>query len=133
MTLLLNFDQVLPGLVPDADDVAVLLHERLYVEGEREVSFTGSSVPTKAQVEKLIEFAAADVASRIGIEVPEAYWPEARRLAALQTASLVETSYFPDQINDTDRSAYRQYQAMFLGGVERLAARLQFPGALQGI
>lgn len=125
MTLLLNFELVVPGAVPDPDDVAALLHERIYVDGEREASFTGSTTPTRDQVVKLIEFAAADVATRVGVEIPAQHWPEARRLAALQTASLVETSYFPGQVNDTDRTAYRQYQAMYLSGLESFIARVR--------
>jgi hypothetical protein len=125
MTLLLNFELVVPGAVPDPDDVAALLHERLFVEGEREVSFTGSTTPTRDQVAKLIEFAAADVATRVGTDIPEEHWPEARRLAALQTASLVESSYFPGQVNDEDRTAYRQYQAMYLSGLESFVERVR--------
>jgi hypothetical protein len=131
MTLLLNFELVAPDAVPDPDDVAALLHERLYVEGEREISFTGSTTPTHDQVVKLIEFAAADVATRVGVEIPAEHWPEARYLASLRAAGLVETSYFPGQINDENRTAERQYLAMFLEGMPGFIERVRGPAAIR--
>jgi hypothetical protein len=82
-------------------------------------------------VQKLIEFAAADVATRVGMPIPEEHWPEARRLAALRTAALVETGYFPAQVNDENRSAERQYQAMFLDGITTFVERVRGPGAIR--
>jgi hypothetical protein len=131
MTLLLNFELVARDAVPDPDDVAALLHERVYVEGEREASFTGSTTPTRDQVVKLIEFAAADVATRVGVPIPEEHWAEARYLASLRAAGLVETSYFPGQINDENRTAERQYLAMFLDGMPSFIERVRGPGAIR--
>jgi hypothetical protein len=131
MTLLLNFELVERDAVPDADDVAALLRERLYVFGEHEDTFTGSTRPTRAEVDKLIEFAAADVAGRVGVPITEEFWPEARRLASLRAAALVETSYFPGQLNDTDRTAERQYQAMYLDGITDFVQRVRGPGAIR--
>lgn len=131
MTLLLNFELVAPGAVPDADDVAALLRERLYVFGDHETTFTGSTRPTRAEVDKLIEFAAADVAGRAAVPITEEFWPEARRLASLRAAALVETSYFPGELNDTDRTAERQYQAMFLDGIEGFVQRVRGPAAVR--
>lgn len=132
MTLLLNFELVEPDAVPDADDVAALLRERLYdADGNRVETFGGSTSPRRAEVDKLIEFAAADVAGRVGVPIPEEHWPEARRLAALRAAGLVETSYFPGQLNDQDRTAERQYQAMYLDSITGFVERVRGPSALR--
>lgn len=117
-------------LVPTVDDVAALLTARTYDDSSEEVgTFNDATRPTGEQVQRLIEFAAADVAARVGIPIPEMYWPEARRITALQAAALVESSFFPREIAG-DESAYRQYTAMFLAAVPQLVALITAPTAL---
>lgn len=125
MSLLLDLTQVPASAVPDPEDVAVLLRERLYLDsGVQEITFTGKTRPDAASAAKLIEFAAADVASRVGMAIPEQHLPEARRLAALQAAALIESSFFPREL-DSDQSAYRQYTAMFLSGIDTFVRRVR--------
>jgi hypothetical protein len=124
MSLLFPGDNVVPGtiditsLLPSVDDVGLLLSARTYVMGTPQNTFNDDTIPTGAQVEEIIALAAGDMQSRIGAEV-DASDADVKRLIALQAASMIEASFFPDSL-DSDRSAYRQYQAMYLGGIERL-------------
>jgi hypothetical protein len=113
-------------LTPTVAEVAALLHARTFAGGEEVGTFDGTTSPTGAQVAALITMAVGDVIARIGVGVPSVYAEDAQRLAALQAASLVEASYFPNEL-DTDRSAYRQYQAMFLNGIDQIVAAARRP------
>lgn len=111
-------------------DIGALLHARTNAGGVELGTFTDETRPTRDQVIELLEMAAGDLDSRIPVEVPAKYEDTARRLVALQAASLVEASYFPSEI-DTDRSAYRQYVAMYLNGVDALLKAVTQPSALR--
>lgn len=117
-------------ITPTVDDVGALLHARTLANGAEVGTFTVDTRPTAAQVERLIALAVSDLAGRIGAGVPAAYAGDAKELAALQAATLVEASFFPAQL-DTDRSAYRQYQAMYINGVEALGGDARRPSALR--
>ena len=110
-------------LLIDLTDVAALLHARTNVMATEVGTFNDDTRPTGEQVHALIAQAAGDVASRIGRDIPPKWITEAKRLVALRAAALVESSFFPQHL-DTDQSAYRQYTAMYLSGVERLTAAI---------
>ena len=113
---------------PTVDQVAELLRARTNVMGSERGTFDADTRPTADQVGALITTAAQDVVAHVSSEVPAEYAPEATRLTALRAAALIEASFFPDQL-DTDRSAHRQYTAMYLSGVQALAATI--PRALR--
>lgn len=119
LTLLNPDGSTTAATLPEVDDVAALLHVRTNVMGVEVGTFNDDTRPTGQEVGHLINLAAADLAARVGNPVPVSWQTDVRRLAALQAASLVEASYFPQQL-DTDQSAYRQFQAMYLNGVEAL-------------
>lgn len=110
------------ALRPTIGEVAALERARTYVSGVEVGTFNTSTRPTEDEVSELIDMAVADVEARVGT-IPDGLAEEGRRLAALQAATLIEASYFPEQL-DTDRSAYRQYQAMYLSGIDALKARV---------
>lgn len=114
-------------VTPTIAQVAALLHARTYSGGEEQGTFDETTSPTGAQVAVLVETAIDDVASRIVIPIPLVRAGEARRLAALQAASMVEASFLPNEL-EGDRTAYRQYQAMFLNGIDALIRALCRPG-----
>lgn len=125
MTLILGFltARTAEAIRPTLDEIGALLTARTYNDASDELgTFTDETRPTGDQVEELIDMAVSDVGSRVGVDIPETYWDEARRIAGLQAASLVESSFFPREIN-TDSSAYRQYTAMFLTAIEQLRVR----------
>lgn len=110
---------------PSLDDVAALLHARTYAEtgdilGEALGSFTESTHPSAAQVEVLIDHAAADMAVRAGTEVPPALYETARDLIAMRAAMLVEMSYFPEQ-SEGGRTVYQSLRLTYEEGAKRLA------------
>jgi hypothetical protein len=109
----------LSSIRPTVEDVGLLESARTYVMGTPRNTFDEDTIPTGAQVEMLIDLALGDMQSRVGSEIGDVNDADARRLVALQTASMIEASFFPDSL-DSDRSAYRQYQAMYLGGIERM-------------
>lgn len=118
------------SLVPLLADIGALLHARTASGGTEVGTFDETTIPTGDQVTALITVAVADVRARVGTAITPDYAAEARRLASLQAASLVEASFFPNQL-DSDRSAYRQYQAMYLTGVENLSMQVNRPAALR--
>lgn len=126
--LLLGLDgSTTPMALPTVADIGALLHARTYVNGVQIGTFNDDTRPTGDAVTRLVEIAAAGVATQIGEPVPVAYEQEARHLVVLQAATLIEASYFPEQL-DSDQSAYRQYSAMFLSSRDALLARLREGG-----
>jgi hypothetical protein len=128
------------GIRPTVEEVAALLHARTQAGeadpdnnvalGDEIGTFTTVTRPTRVEVERIIDMAVADVQARAGTAIPDAYVSEARRLCALQAAALVEASFFPGEI-DSDRSAYRQYTAMYLSAIEALTADANRPSSLR--
>jgi hypothetical protein len=140
VTLLLldQIGEIVEPWAPTVDDVAALLHARTQsgaahegvALGDELGTFNADTRPTATEVRYLIAFAVSDVKSRVGTDISETWWDEARRLTSLQAAALVEASYFPGEI-DTDRSAYRQFTAMYLSGIDALAGDARRPAALR--
>jgi hypothetical protein len=117
-------------LSPSIDDVAALEHARTLSGGTEIGTFDDTTNPTGEQVDALIQLAVNDVKSRVGVTLAAGFADEARRLAALQAATLVEASFFPGEL-DSDRSAFRQYQAMYLSGIESLIELAREPSAMR--
>lgn len=88
-------------------------------DGNELGTFTANTRPTAAQVTDLLEQACPDVYGEVGA-VPEVLWPQARKVAALGTALLVELSYFPEQIS-ANRSPYDTIKTLYDEGLKRLA------------
>lgn len=98
---------------PDVAAVGAILRARTKDRSNNELgTFTATTRPTEAQVVALIPEAQGDVASAVGAELPEDRWPAARLVAAIQTALLVELSYFPEQVA-TGRSPYAELKALY--------------------
>jgi hypothetical protein len=117
-------------LTPTIDDLAALEHARTLSGGTEIGTFDATTNPTGDQVEALIASAVNDVKSRVGVTLTTAFAAEAKRLAALQAATLIEASFFPGEL-DSDRSAFRQYQAMYLSGIESLIELAREPSAMR--
>lgn len=115
---------------PTVAEIAALERARTYVGGELAGTFNDDTRPTAADVEELIDMAVGDVAARAGVTLRPGLWAEARRLAAVQAAALIESSFFPEQI-DSDQSAFRQYSAIYLAGVQALAEQARQPSAIR--
>lgn len=110
-------------------DIGALLHSRTNSGGFELGTFTDETTPNRDQVIALLEMAAGDLEAQVPIEIPGQFEDAARRLVALQAGCLIEASYFPNEL-DTDRSAYKQYSAMYLAGVQKLIDAL-LPGSLR--
>ncbi|MEJ7824904.1 MAG: hypothetical protein WKF48_05720 [Solirubrobacteraceae bacterium] len=106
-------------ITPAVADLAQLLHARTTSGGGEIGTFNDTTSPTGVQALRAIELGVDEVLSRVDAELPFAYVRDAKRLAALQAACLVETSFLPNEV-DGDRTAYRQYSAMFLSGLATL-------------
>jgi hypothetical protein len=105
------------------DDVASLLRARTQDDTDVEVgSWTDSTRPTLAEVERILEMAASSVVGRTGPLTPEVLicntaedvMTQAATCVALLAAMLVELSYFPEQVQSS-RSAYDQYHELLYG------------------
>lgn len=122
----------LPSWAPTPASVAALLMARTVDEdGIERGTWTSATRPTLNQVQTLLEFAILEVEDSLRYAVTDARHDDAARLAALRAAVLIEGSYFPGEVAE-DRSPHRQYQAMFLSGIERLQAELGAKGNAYG-
>jgi len=123
-----GFDPLTVPWRPSVDDVAALLRARTKDASGNELgTFTSETRPTDAEVEQLITNGMGKVASRVGWELPEQTWEEARHLASLVAACEVEVSYRPEEVR-TERSAYQQLWAMFTYDIDPFA---EMVGSLQ--
>jgi hypothetical protein len=59
------------------------------------------------------------VENAIGSDIPDSLWDNASTLVAWKTASLVEATYYSEQIR-TDRSPYEIYKTLFSEGLPAL-------------
>ena len=108
-----------PDWAPSVSDVAVLIPARTKDSlGNNNGAFSALTRPTFDQVGDQIETAVAEVSNEIGI-VPDLVQDNARRVTAIYAASLVELSYFQDQVN-TGRSTYAQLVALYEKALARL-------------
>lgn len=108
---------------PTLDEVANLVAPYTTSMGNELGTFTADTRPTATEVNALIDVAVSDLRSRVDAPIPDDRAEEARHLVALQTATLIQTSRFAENL-DTDRSAYNQYSQMYLQAVEALRREL---------
>lgn len=105
---------------PTVVDVGAILRARTVDTNGSEIgTFTLETRPTEVQVSSLVGQAVGDVVSGVGMDIPEQHWSDARAVAALGTAMLVELSYFPEQVT-TGRSPYEQLKELYEARLSRL-------------
>lgn len=68
--------------------------------------------PTAEEVELVIADALGKVSGRIGVDIADTYWEDAKRLSALYAAMITELTYWPEQVN-TGRSTYTQLKELW--------------------
>lgn len=131
MSLLLLFNQgdpdVVSALLPTPDDVALLMRARLTDQGgdpNANATFTDSTVPTRAQVQGLIDLVNIATLVRLPTTVPEAQYPAVKYAVALKVAATAERSYFPEQIAQGS-SPVDGYEADFASIMEGAVAASQ--------
>lgn len=123
-----------PGFWPTVDDVAALLRARTRVPGGRTLgTFNESTVPTADAVSVLIAEAADEVTGKAqpvdytlpagaGYNAPGGdYERRMRRAIALYTAILIEISYFPEQVKNS-QSPVTVYQQLYDSRLRSLIA-----------
>lgn len=99
---------------PGQRDVARQLRNRTFAGGGRIPGFLndddegGPTDPTKDEVERLIDDAMSDIASKVGVRLPDAAFSIARRVAILGIALLVEIGS-----EDFDQERYDRLQILY--------------------
>jgi phage gpG-like protein len=112
-----------PDWAPSVDDVGAVLRARTKDENGNELgTFTDATRPTAVQVNPLIDTATADILAEVGT-VPDKVQDNARRVAAIGAALLVELTFFPEQIG-TGRSPYTQLKEWYDDKLKRLVAQV---------
>lgn len=107
---------------------AVLRSRTRDTNGNEIGTFNGSTRPDYDQVLSLINDAVEGLASAVGSDLPEDYWPRAGMVATYRAAMLVELSYFPEQVA-TGRSPYEQLRELYREALADLKASLTEAGA----
>ena len=98
---------------PELADVAAVAATRTKDKyGNVTGTFSDATTPTDAQVEALIADAVDKVSIRIGDDIPEGLFEDAKDVAALRTAMLIESTYFPEQMQNA-RSPYQVLKTQF--------------------
>jgi len=98
---------------PDLEDVAAVAATRTKDKyGNVTGTFSGATTPTDTQVEALIADAVEKVSIRIGDDIPAGLFADAKNVVALRTAMLIESTYFPEQMQNA-RSPYTVLKAQF--------------------
>jgi hypothetical protein len=119
---------------PTIADVALLVRARTVKKGTMEQlgTFTLDTRPTAVEVQGLIAKAVAAVSAIavVTVDSPPAAILEARNLAALYAAMLLELSYFPEQTN-SEQSAYDNLEALYEKGILRLEAAMPDTASLK--
>lgn len=97
---------------PDLAQVGALITARTKdSNGNEPGTFTAETRPTADQVTTLIGQALDRLAGRIGDTIPAKLFGAATEVVALDVASRVELSYFPDQIS-AGRSPYQELKKL---------------------
>lgn len=109
------------NFLPTVSEVGSLLRARTKSSTMQELgTFTDDTRPTQVEVERIIDKAAYNVATKIGTEIPEETWEMAGFAIAIRAAMLVELSYFPEQVR-SDKSAYSHYRDLYKDTLSDLA------------
>lgn len=103
----------LPSWTPSVDDVALRLISRTEMpNGALAGTFNSQTKPTDVQVQGIIAQVVRLLRPRLG-EVPDALADTAQALATLKAASVVESSYFTEQI-DAGLSPYKDLMGEYM-------------------
>lgn len=113
----------LPDWGPTVDQVAAYIRARTKTQGgdeagtfnpaaEWETNEGKGTRPTQENVEQAIANSVGSMIGTIGLEIDGKYHDQARRVAALKTAMLIELTYWPEQVN-TGRSTYPQLKELY--------------------
>ena len=101
---------------PTLADVGSLLRSRTKDSAGNETgTFSADTRPTDTEVTNLINNAVKTLATRAGDDIPADLWDDAKNLAAMRAAMLIELSYFPEMVA-SQRSPYPQYAALWTEG-----------------
>lgn len=118
LLLLLEDQAALEALSPSVQDVALLEQTRTIGPGGAEVgTFNEVTRPTAAQVSELIALAAQAVLGQLHEGFDERHYDRARPLIALQTAIMIEGSFFR---RNPDEAAVALWTDMLTNGIAAL-------------
>jgi hypothetical protein len=102
LLLLLEDQAAVDAMRPTVQDIALLEQTRTVAAGGGEVgTFTEDTRPTSAQVSELIDLAVLAVLGQLHEGFDESHYDRARPLIALQTAIMLEGSFFRQNPDDT--------------------------------
>ena len=121
-----EFNGAETGIIPRLDEVAALVRARTAAFGGEKGTFTDDTRPTASEALRLIETAAADIASRADAPIPDRLVGQARWLATIHAARLIELSYYPEQTSDDD-SAYGSLTAIFNPAIVEFLTAVRLP------
>jgi hypothetical protein len=120
LLLLLEDRAAIDALSPSVQDIALLEHTRTVGPGGAEVgTFNEDTRPTAAQVTELIALALQAVLGQLHEGFNETHYDRARPLVALQTAIMIEGSFFRQ---NPDEAAVALYTDMLANGITALNA-----------
>jgi hypothetical protein len=105
---------------PDLADVGAVAATRTKDKyGNVTGTFSPNTTPTDTIVENLIQDALDKVSIRIGDDIPSGLFEDAKDVVALRTAMLIESTYFPEQMQNA-RSPYQVLKAQFDEDIQSL-------------
>lgn len=83
-------------------------------------TFNNDTRPTAEQVEDLIDLAIGDTSAAIGQAVPSVLWQGVTMLVAINTANLIQASYWPEQVEDNS-AVFDFWTTWYQNGLKNMA------------
>lgn len=106
---------------PTIDQVGSILRARTKDKYGSELgTFTQDTRPTDVQVSDFIDIAIGDTAAALGQSVPSVLWEAISTLVAINTANLIQASYWPEQIEDNS-AVFDFWTKWYTDGLKNMA------------
>ena len=116
---------------PSVQWVADLVRTRAIEEGGHPAdTFTDTTYPTEAQVDRLIDQAVNEIYTQLPGSIASEWATAGKHLSALYAAILVEASYFREQLTDDQVDLYRN---LLTSGISGLRAASSGSGGAGGV
>lgn len=118
--------------MPDADvyrptvtQVASVIWARTKTAGGQQIgTFDDTTRPTGDQVDDLIDLALSDTAAALGQDIPALLWKGVSMLVAINTANIIQASYWPEQV-EANQASFEFWTNWYTQGLERMAQAIE--------
>lgn len=110
---------------PTVAQVGSVIRARTKTSGGQEIgTFDDTTRPTGDQVEDLIDLTLSDTAASLGEDIPAALWKGVTMLVAINTANVIQASYWPEQ-TASNPTLFDFWTKWYTDGVAKMALAIR--------